>query len=47
MTDEHHNFNSREDYSINVGLYGKSHGRDDGQEGNVAILEVHQRGGDV
>ncbi len=51
MTDEHHDFgmifNRRDNYSINVGLNGKSHGGGDGQEDNVANPEVHQRGGDV
>jgi hypothetical protein len=51
MTDEHRNFgtifNSRDDYSINMGLYGESRGGGDGQEDNVATLEVHQSGGDV
>jgi hypothetical protein len=51
MTDEHPNigtiFNSRDYYSINVGLYGDSHGGGDGQEDNVVTPEVHQRGGDV
>jgi hypothetical protein len=48
MTDEHLNYetsqNSRDDYNINVGLYGKSRGGDDGQE---ATPEVHQHGEDV
>jgi hypothetical protein len=51
MTDEHLNFgtsfNSRNDYNINLGLYGKSRGGDDEQEDNVATLEVHQHGKDV
>ncbi len=51
MADELHNFgtifNSRDYYSINVGLYGDSRGGGDGQEDNVATPEVHQRGGDV
>jgi hypothetical protein len=51
ITDEHGNFgtsfNSRDDYCISMGLYGKSRGGDDGQEDNVATPEVHQRGGDV
>jgi hypothetical protein len=51
MKDEHLNhgtsLNSRDDYNINVGLYGNSHGGDDGQEDNVATPEVHQRGADV
>ncbi len=51
MTDEHLNigtsFNSRDDYNINVGLYGKSCGGDDGQEENVATPEVHQHGEDA
>ncbi len=34
-------------YSINVGLYDKSRGGDDGQEDTVATPEVHQRGEDV
>ncbi len=40
-------FNSRDDYCINLGLYGKSGGGDDEQEDNVATPEVHQCGGDV
>jgi hypothetical protein len=51
MTDEHLNmgtsFNSRDDYNINVGLYGKSRGGEDRQEDNVATSEVHQCGEDV
>jgi hypothetical protein len=51
MTDEHLNYgtslNSRDDYNINVGLYGKSCGGDDRQEDNVATQVVHQRGEDV
>jgi hypothetical protein len=51
MTDNHRGFgtifNRKDDYSINVGLYGKSRGGGDGQEDNVATPEVHQRGGDV
>jgi hypothetical protein len=51
MTDEHRNFgtifNSRGDYSTNVGHYGESRGGDNRQEDNVATPEVHQRGGDV
>ncbi len=51
MMDELRNFgtifNSRDYYSINVGLYGDSRGGGDGQEDNVATPEVHQRGGDV
>ncbi len=51
MTDEHLNigtsFNSRDDYNINMGLYGKSCGGDDGQEDNMATPEVHQHGEDV
>ncbi len=39
--------NSRDDYNINVGLYGKSRGGNDGQEDNVATPEVHQHGEDV
>jgi hypothetical protein len=33
-------------YSTNMGLYGDSRGRDDGQEENVATPEVHQHGGE-
>ncbi len=40
-------FNSRDDYNINVGLYGKSRGGDDRQEDNVVTPQVHQRGEDV
>jgi hypothetical protein len=51
MTDEHLNYgtslNSRNDYNINVDLYGKSRRGDDGQEDIVATPEVHQRGEDV
>jgi hypothetical protein len=51
MTDKHLNsgtsFNSRDNYNINVGLYGKSRGGDDGQEDNMATPEVRQRGEDV
>ncbi len=51
MTDEHSNigtiFNSRDYYSINVGLYGDSRGGGDGQEDNRVTPEVHQRRGDV
>jgi hypothetical protein len=51
MTDEHLSYrtslNSRDDYNINVGLYGESHGGNDGQEDNVATPEVHQHGEDV
>jgi hypothetical protein len=49
MTDEHCDFetifNRKDDYSY-VGLGCKARGEDDGQEGNVATLEVHQCGGD-
>jgi hypothetical protein len=48
MTDEHHDFrtifNRRDNYSINVGLYGKSRGGGDRPEDNVANPEVHQHG---
>jgi hypothetical protein len=51
MTDEHLNYerslNSGDNYNINMGLYGKSCGGDDGQEDNVATPEVHQRGEDI
>jgi hypothetical protein len=51
MTDEHLNigtiFNSRDYYSIAVGLHGDSRGGGNRQEDNVATPEVHQRGGDV
>jgi hypothetical protein len=51
MTDEHLSYgtslNSREDYNINVGLYGESRGGNNGQEDNMATLKVHQRGEDV
>jgi hypothetical protein len=50
MVDERRNFgtifNSRDNYSVNVGLYGESRGGGDGQEDNVATPEVHQCGGD-
>jgi hypothetical protein len=51
MMDKHHNFGTAStagmisDQHINMGLYGESHGRDDGQEGNVVTPEVHQHGG--
>jgi hypothetical protein len=51
MVDELRNFetifNSRDCYSINVGLYGNSCRGGDGKEDIVATPEIHQRGGDV
>ncbi len=50
MTNEHRKFGtifiSRDNYNINVGLYGESRGGGDGQEDNVETPEVHQLGGD-
>jgi hypothetical protein len=50
MTDKHRKFrtifNSRDDYNINMGLYGESRGGGDRQEDNVATPEVHQHGVD-
>jgi hypothetical protein len=51
MMDELRNFrtifNSRDYFSIKVGLNGDSCGGGYGQEDKVATPEVHQHGGDV
>jgi hypothetical protein len=40
-------FYIKDHYSTDVGLYGDLRGGDDGQEDNVATLEVHQHGGEA